>query len=65
MNIDNEIISVDKKVESIYQNTDYTRAEAIELVKTAALVKLADCVQSDYNNKAYLRIGGHMATYEQ
>ena len=65
MNIDSEIISVDKKVEAIYQNTDYTRAEAIELVKTAALVKLASCVMVNSSLKSCININGSIATYEQ
>ena len=64
MNIDNEIIMVNEKVEAI-EKAGYTKLEALELIKAAALVKLADCVHSDYNNKVYLRISGHIATYEQ
>lgn len=65
MDIDNEIISVSKKVENIYQATEYTRAEAIELIKAAALVKLSDCVRDGRNSRPYFNITGSVATYEQ
>ena len=63
-NLDNEINATARQVSEIMAS-GYTRAEAMELIRTAAVSKIAGCVQSDYNNKEYFRIGGHMATYEQ
>lgn len=64
MNIDNEIIKVNEKVEAIGK-AGYTKLEAIELIKTAALVKLASCVRENSNLRNCININGSIATYEQ
>lgn len=63
MNLDNEIIAADQKVKYIMES-GYTRAEALQLIQTAAMTRLSDCV-TNYNYKNYLRVMGNMATYEQ
>lgn len=64
MNIDNEIIMVNEKVEAI-ETAGYTKLAAIELIKTAALVKIAGCVRTNSNLKECFNINGSIATYEQ
>lgn len=64
MNIDNEIIMVNEKVEAI-EKAGYTKLAAIELIKAAALVKIAGCVRDNHTLKPHLNISGSIATYEQ
>ena len=64
MNIDNEIIMVNEKVEAI-EKAGYTKLAAIELIKTAALVKLAGCVRENSNLRNCFNVNGSVATYEQ
>lgn len=63
-NLDNEINATARQVTEIMES-GYSRAEALELIRTAAVSKIAGCVQSDYNGKPYMRISGEVATYEQ
>lgn len=63
MNLDNEIIAVDRKVAEIMES-GYSKAEALILIQTAAMAKLSNCV-THYNYKDYFKIMGNMATYEQ
>lgn len=63
MNLDNEIIAADQKVKQIMES-GYTRTEALQLIQTAAMARLSDCV-TNYNYKNYLRVMGNIATYEQ
>ena len=63
-NLTNEINRTARQVEEIMES-GYTRAEALQLIQAAAMSKLADCIQTNYNGKPYLHISGAMATYEQ
>ena len=62
--LETEIIMTDRKVSEIMES-GYSRAEALQLIHTAAISKLADCVQTGYNGKTYLNITGNVTTYEQ
>ncbi len=62
--LDNEINEAHRKVKEIMES-GYTRQEAILLIQAAAMLKLSNCIRSDYDGKDYFRISGQVSNYEQ
>lgn len=47
------------------ETSGYERNEALSIIQTAAITRLADCIDENHNGQSIIRIYGSVATYEQ